>query len=159
MKEEAMTNGRILGRVAVALAITFAVLALAGCGGSDSPATASDVQSVFVSVVRKVAPSVVQIENPSGLGSGVVFDTNGNIVTNAHVVDGGGQLTVTLPNGKRYPAKLVGTFAEDDLAIVRIEAPGLEPSRWHPPRSSPWVTSCSRSATHWGSVRASPREW
>jgi putative serine protease PepD len=127
MKEEAMTNGRILGRVAVALAITFAVLALAGCGGSDSPATASDVQSVFVSVVRKVAPSVVQIENPSGLGSGVVFDTNGNIVTNAHVVDGGGQLTVTLPNGKRYPAKLVGTFAEDDLAIVRIEAPGLEP--------------------------------
>ena len=122
-----MTNGRILGRVAVALAITFAVLALAGCGGSDSPATASDVQSVFVSVVRKVAPSVVQIENPSGLGSGVVFDTNGNIVTNAHVVDGGGQLTVTLPNGKRYPAKLVGTFAEDDLAIVRIEAPGLNP--------------------------------
>jgi putative serine protease PepD len=127
MKEEAMKDGRILGRVAVALAITFAVLALAGCGGSDSPATASDVQSVFVSVVRKVAPSVVQIENPSGLGSGVVFDTNGNIVTNAHVVDGGGQLTVTLPNGKRYPAKLIGTFAEDDLAIVRIEAPGLKP--------------------------------
>ena len=122
-----MIDVRSFGRVAVALAITFALLALAGCGGSDSPATASELQSEFVSVVRKVAPSVVQIETPSGLGSGVVFDTKGNIVTNAHVVSGGGRLTVTLPNGKRYPARRVGTFAEDDLAIVRITAQGLEP--------------------------------
>ncbi len=120
---------RILGPVVAILAIAFCLLALAGCGGgsSSSTATASELQSIYVSVVRRVAPSVVQIENPTGLGSGVVFDTNGHIVTNAHVVSDGGPLTVTLPNGKRYPATLVGTFAEDDLAIVRIDAPGLEP--------------------------------
>jgi putative serine protease PepD len=124
---EVMKDVRILRWVAVAFAITLSLLALAGCGGSSSPATASELQSVFVSVVRQVAPSVVQIENRSGLGSGVVFDTKGNIVTNAHVVSGGGPLTVTLPNGKRYPATLVGTFTEDDLAIVQIDAPGLAP--------------------------------
>jgi putative serine protease PepD len=127
MRRVAMKDVRILGRVAVVLAITFSLVALAGCGGSSSPATAPDLQSTFVSVIHEVGPSVVQIENPKGLGSGVVFDTKGHIVTNAHVVAGGGPLSVTLPNGKRYPATLVGTFAEDDLAIVRIDAPGLEP--------------------------------
>ncbi len=123
---EVMKDVRISGTVAVALVITFSLLALAGCGGGGSPTTASRLQSAYVAVVRQVAPSVVQIESPSGLGSGVVFDTKGHIVTNAHVVSGGGPLAVTLPNGKRYPARLVGTFTEDDLAIVRIQAPGLD---------------------------------
>lgn len=132
MRKEAMKNVRILGRGAVALAITLSFVALAGCGDSGSsatasPATASEMQQAFVSVVKKVAPAVVQIENPKGLGSGVVFDTKGHIVTNAHVVSGGGPLTVTLPNGKRYAATLVGTFTEDDLAIVQIKASGLQP--------------------------------
>jgi putative serine protease PepD len=126
MKEEVVYKSRVFGLIVVVLAITFTLAAVSGCGGRSEP-TAFQLQSTFVSVVRQVAPSVVQIENPSGLGSGVVFDTKGNIVTNAHVVSAGGPLTVTLQNGKRYPAKLVGTFAEDDLAIVRIDAPRLEP--------------------------------
>jgi S1-C subfamily serine protease len=127
MRKEAMKDVLIPARAAVALAITLSLVALAGCGGSSSPATAPELQSEFVSVIHDVAPSVVQIENPKALGSGVVFDTKGHIVTNAHVVSGGGPFTVTLSNGKRYPATLVGTFAEDDLAIVQIQASGLQP--------------------------------
>ena len=50
------------------------------------PAAALSLQNAFVKVVNAVSPAVVQIETPSGLGSGVVFDTKGDIVTNYHVV-------------------------------------------------------------------------
>jgi S1-C subfamily serine protease len=64
---------------------------------------------------------VVQISTPQGLGSGVVFDSSGDVVTNAHVVAGGGPLQVTDPRGHTYHATLVGTFALDDLAVVRAQ--------------------------------------
>ena len=51
-----------------------------------APASASQLQNAFVNVYRKVAPSVVQITTSEGLGSGIVFDSKGHIVTNAHVV-------------------------------------------------------------------------
>ena len=56
---------------------------------------AAQLQADFVNVYRKVAPSVVQIETSEGLGSGIVFDAKGNIVTNAHVV--GTATTFTSP--------------------------------------------------------------
>jgi putative serine protease PepD len=86
------------------------------------------LESRYHAVVAQVAPSVVQIETAIGLGSGVVFDTKGDIVTNNHVVQrNGGKLTVTLANGRRYEATLVGQFKTDDLAVVRIKARGLRP--------------------------------
>jgi len=54
--------------------------------------------------VRSVSPTVVQIQTDSGLGSGVVFDGNGNIVTNAHVVTGARTISVTLASAGRHPA-------------------------------------------------------
>ena len=79
-------------------------------------------------VAKQVGPSVVLIQDDKGLGSGIVFDTQGNIVTNNHVVQGGKNLHVSLTDGKRTPAQLVGAAPANDLAILRINAPGLKPA-------------------------------
>jgi putative serine protease PepD len=114
------------------------MLVLGGCGGSSgtvvtvsappartaSPAL-TGLQHGFVTVIDRVAPSVVQISTPQGLGSGVVFDSSGDVVTNAHVVAGGGPLQVTDSRGHAYHATLVGSFAADDLAVVRAQAAPL----------------------------------
>ena len=70
--------------------------------------------------VRVVSPSVVQIQTSSGLGSGVVYDGKGNIVTNAHVVGGARSFTITLADGS-HPGTLVGSFPADDLAVVHVQ--------------------------------------
>ncbi len=75
--------------------------------------------------------SVVYVDNVRiGSGSGVVYDTTGDIVTNAHVVAGAQSLSVTLATGKSYAARLVGTDTADDLAIVHIDATGLPAARF-----------------------------
>jgi S1-C subfamily serine protease len=56
-------------------------------------------------------------------GSGFVYDTEGHVVTNQHVVDGAASITVTFPNGARYPAQLIGVDASSDLALLQVEAP------------------------------------
>ena len=86
------------------------------------------LQNAFVAVVRTVSPSVVQIEDRQGLGSGIVLDAAGDIVTNNHVVSGGSSFTVTTSNGKRYPARLVGSFPPDDLAVIRVSGAHLQPA-------------------------------
>ena len=102
---------------------------LAGCGGGASTATSTkpptatvpgSLEQQFVAVVKRVQPQVAQIRTGSGLGSGVIFDIRGNIVTNAHVIAGGGNLVVTLADGHRYAATLVGSYAPDDLAVITI---------------------------------------
>jgi putative serine protease PepD len=95
----------------------------AGSGppGGLAPSTAAGLQQTFVDVVKRVRPSVVQIQTSSGLGSGIVFDRNGDIVTNAHVVGDATSMTVSTADGKSYPATTVGTFAPDDLALIRIQ--------------------------------------
>jgi serine protease Do len=60
-----------------------------------------------------------------GLGSGVVISTDGYIVTNHHVVDGAEEITVELTDRRSFPAKLVGTDAPSDLAILKIDAKDL----------------------------------
>jgi putative serine protease PepD len=91
------------------------------------PAAALAFQSAITAVVHELSPSVVQIQNPQGLGSGVVFDSNGSIVTNNHVVAGGGPFTVTA-GSHSYSATLVGRFAPDDLAVVRVSGASLTPA-------------------------------
>jgi Do/DeqQ family serine protease len=63
-------------------------------------------------------------EQKSG-GSGVIISSDGYIVTNHHVVDGADKLTVKLPNGKTYPARLIGTDADTEIALIKIEETGL----------------------------------
>jgi S1-C subfamily serine protease len=103
-------------------------------GASASPSVSStdgalgQLQQEYESVVQRVSPSVVVIETSLGLGSGIVLDTTGDIVTNAHVVGGANSFTVTLADGRQYPGKLVGTFVANDIAVIRIDAPDLQPA-------------------------------
>ena len=60
-----------------------------------------------------------------GLGSGFVVDPGGYIVTNHHVVDGAKSIEVTLNDGRKLPAKLVGSDAETDIALIKVDATGL----------------------------------
>jgi S1-C subfamily serine protease len=64
-------------------------------------------------------------QTPVGVGSGFIFDANGWILTNNHVVDGATNLTVQLSDGRSFPATVYGTDTLTDLAIVKIEATGL----------------------------------
>jgi S1-C subfamily serine protease len=80
---------------------------------------------------KKVESSVVQITvrveslrfGGEGLGSGFVYDQNGNIITNNHVVEGVNRIDVTFPDGTIYRAAVVGTDPYADLAVVRVDAP------------------------------------
>lgn len=96
-----------------------------------NPADFADAGSVnWSATASKVSPSVVSITVKSGSsgdqGSGVILDKAGNIVTNNHVVTGAGsnaKVTVTLNNNETYNAKVVGTDASTDLAVVKLENP------------------------------------
>lgn len=123
------------------IAATGAVLT--GCTGSGaSPAASSapapaggsgaaaDQQQAIEQVIATALPSVVEIQNSSGLGSGVVYDTKGDIVTNAHVVGSDTSFQVlTSGSATPLPARLVGTFPQGDLAVVNVSgAKGLRPA-------------------------------
>jgi S1-C subfamily serine protease len=106
---------------------------LATSSTSSSKTTSSAVgaiatQGAVVRVVQAVSPSVVQIQDQIGLGSGIVFDNAGHIVTNNHVVTGATSLTVTTSSGKQYPAKVVGSFPPDDLAVIEVTGAHLKPA-------------------------------
>lgn len=64
----------------------------------------------------------------SGAGSGVILTKDGYIVTNNHVIDSADKVTVTTKDGKSYNAKLIGTDASTDLAVIKIEASNLSPA-------------------------------
>jgi S1-C subfamily serine protease len=121
--------------VGLAAAMLLAVV-LAACGPSAAGPAASStttsssfkLQSEYVKLVQDVGPSVVLVETNAGLGSGIIFDAQGDIVTNNHVVTGSNAFLVILSNGKQYQATLVGSYAPDDLAVIRIQAAGLHPA-------------------------------
>jgi S1-C subfamily serine protease len=91
------------------------------------PSGAMALQQAYIDVLADVRASVVEISTPQGLGSGVIYDHQGDIVTNAHVVAGASQFRVTLVDGRSMPATLVGTYAPDDLAVVRVARNDLPP--------------------------------
>jgi len=122
----------------VLLALVFGVGLFAGwvygtrSTGVVSPAatvppasiTGSTLDAVREAVVAKVRPTVVQINvvtsSGKGLGSGVMLDSRGYIITNNHVIAGAQSIQVTLYDGTSLPAQLVGTDPLDDLAVVKV---------------------------------------
>jgi putative serine protease PepD len=77
---------------------------VAGLGGPSAPARPGDPSPAYVAAARTALPSVVQIQRPGGLGSSVVFDASGDIVTNAHVVGGEKRFVVVSADGGRLHA-------------------------------------------------------
>ena len=98
--------------------------------GSNQPITinpSDNDTSTATAVAAKSLPSVVTVsctyDSGEGLGSGVVLDTEGNIITNNHVIENADSITVTI-NGKSYDAELVGTDSSSDLAVVKADLQG-----------------------------------
>jgi S1-C subfamily serine protease len=79
-----------------------------------------------------VGPAVASVvalgkdDRPGGQGSGVVFTPDGYLLTNSHVAGGAKDFFVTLPNGAKSPARMVGDDPETDLAVLRMSADGLD---------------------------------
>jgi len=101
----------------------------------DEVEAANVLEGQVIAVYERVGPLVVNITNRSisydmfmqpvpqeGSGSGFVYDTEGHIVTNYHVVEGADQLIVTMADGQEYEAELVGQDPASDLAVIHIDA-------------------------------------
>ncbi|MGQ9598152.1 MAG: trypsin-like peptidase domain-containing protein [Anaerolineae bacterium] len=100
------------------------------------------LEQEFIQVYEKAGLGVVNITNRSyaydfffrpvpqeGTGSGIVYDQEGHIITNYHVIEGAEELFVTLPNEATVEAKVVGADPSNDLAVLKVEA---DPTLLHP---------------------------
>jgi S1-C subfamily serine protease len=120
--------------------LIFGTGLLAGCelgGGTSGTAVSqstpipslngANIETVREAVITRAQPAVVQINvrtaKGGGLGSGVIIDKRGYIITNNHVVEGAQQLQVVLYGGQRLAGRVVGTDAPDDLAVVQVTPP------------------------------------
>jgi len=108
-------------------------------GGNGSSSGTSSTGGASSNAINKVAeivgPAVVGIvisgnttsplTSDSYSGSGIIFDSNGYIVTNNHVIEGAANITVKLASGKSLVAKVVGADSRSDLAVIKIDAVNL----------------------------------
>src|SRR5262245_22910812 len=91
---------------------------------SNSAKTATGEMSVK-DIVDKAGPSVVRIETDSGVGSGFIVSSDGNILTNYHVIEGGRNIRVTLDDGTELTATVKGTDERSDLALLDVDGSNL----------------------------------
>src|SRR5690606_15302167 len=98
-----------------------------------------DFIGAVIAVSQRVKPAVVQVTSeqtrfdlfnqpftvPGGVGSGVIYDQDGYILTNYHVIAGAESLRVSLPDGRSFPADVVGTDPQTDLAVLKIDGEDL----------------------------------
>jgi putative serine protease PepD len=120
-------DNRPAGIVAQPAATQSTAPSIAGVSGSDA---LNNFQSELESIAAAVVPSIVQIDTAQGLGSGIVYDTDGDIVTNNHVVEGATSFTVKASDGKSYSATLVGNYPANDLAVLHVSGAGLKPAKF-----------------------------
>ena len=107
---------------------------------TDNLTTTSIPKTSITEVAEKVGPAVVGISttksnwmdstSSESAGSGIVFDSDGYIVTNQHVIEGGTKIMVSLPNGKKAEAKVIGQDAKTDLAVLKVEEKGLTTAKF-----------------------------
>ncbi|MGW1007645.1 S1C family serine protease [Streptomyces sp. NPDC002520] len=135
---------RALARCAPVAVLVCAAFLASGCTGSMSsalgdgsttgaavPMTAEDLQARYQKIIKEVLPSVVQIQASSDLGSGVVYDDQGHIITNAHVVGSERTFQVTTANSEEpLSASLVYSYPDQDLAVIKLDRipAGLKPA-------------------------------
>ncbi|NMC53341.1 MAG: PDZ domain-containing protein [Chloroflexi bacterium] len=84
-------------------------------------------EDLLVSIYERVSPGVVAIQtltnDGSGLGSGFVYDEEGHIITNYHVVEGATELEVDFPSGIKVRGEVIGTDLDSDLAVIKVNLP------------------------------------
>jgi S1-C subfamily serine protease len=92
---------------------------------SATSSSGTSIEAQQEAAIAKVEPAVVELEVTTAqgqqIGSGVIIDTKGDIVTNYHIVNGEESIVAVLYNGSTEQAQLVGTNATDDLAVVHIQ--------------------------------------
>ncbi len=127
--------GGVVGSAAVVAGLYFGgvigntttVTTSTGSGQVVTINASSEDTSLANAVATKCLPSVVSINvttsSSSGVGSGVILDTDGNILTNYHVIDGAQSITVSA-NGDSYEATVVGSDESSDLAVIKIDPNG-----------------------------------
>ena len=97
----------------------------AGTTATTTASGGSTIETQQEAAIAKIEPAVVELKvmTAQGLqiGSGVIIDAKGDIVTNNHIVSGEQSIVAVLYNGNTEQAQLVGTVATDDLAVVRIQ--------------------------------------
>jgi len=128
-----LRTGAIIGLILL-LIVVFVVGGFAGwvyagtkSSSSSSTTNATTLDALRESVAAKVRPSIVEVyvtlTNGAALGSGVIVNSQGYIVTNNHVVSGATTIQVILSNGTKEAAQLAGADAAYDLAVLKIAVP------------------------------------
>jgi S1-C subfamily serine protease len=109
------------------LLVTLLSILVLGCATDQNTTGTPTSEAARQAVIDKVRPTVVQINvktaKGNGLGSGVILDPQGYIVTNDHVVAEAEQTQVMLYGGETLPAQVIGNDPLDDLAVVKINPP------------------------------------
>ena len=127
-----VVGGAGSGAIAAAL-VAHAAPAAAATPAAATTAPSTSLSATAESIYAQVSPGVVTITsvvgNGQAIGSGIVLDTKGDILTNAHAIAGARQMQVTLSTGQTVTATLVGSNSAADLAVIRISVPA---SSLHP---------------------------
>ena len=138
----------ILGGVLLGTGVTFAILGVTGVFEEPTPPTIPPPPTVTAppptgapptlggsvtaaQVAARVIPSIVAVDVSSllsaGSGSGVVYGSDGYIITNNHVIDRASEISVTFADGARFTATLIGADPQTDLAVLLVQRPDLAP--------------------------------
>lgn len=92
--------------------------------GQPTPPVAANVDEPAEAVAAAVGPAVVQIERGDGLGSGVIYDASGLVITNAHVVGDATDVNVRLSDGSKLSGTVLGSDPSSDVAVVKVDDAG-----------------------------------
>ena len=88
-----------------------------------TPADPSQMESTLEALYQQVLPGVVAIQTGASLGSGFVFDSEGHVITNQHVVEGVNEVEVAFASGFKAHGTVIGTDADADVAVIQVDAP------------------------------------